>query len=171
MTLVMLSTASIAAKPASKNETLKMSSTFSISWPRTLGLQTDFVPNYRGFWLEGKHNGKSYSVWISRSEPETIANKFSVERYWREGTQFEKSIGTNAVDLGCKEIQPHSFRCDNTAHQQKSKRFAAQSMFWNSKSDLVVVRVTSSESVESARALLNELHFDITNRLPAGGAR
>jgi hypothetical protein len=170
--LLLLSSTAFSGSQSKITESnrLRLSSTFALTWPNELQIQVGFMPTYRGFWLEGRNSGKPFSIWISRNKPITLANKFSVNRYWREGDSFSTSFGEKWTDQGCKEIQRYAYRCDGLS-KGKSKRYAAQSLIWNSKSDLIVVRAMSSDSIADAKAVLDHLKFDISNRLPAGGVK
>jgi len=146
---------------------LKLSRSFTLSWPRKLNLQMAFLPSLDGFWFEGYFEGKSYSVWTSHKLPSVFANKFSVHRFWSSNVENTKLLGDKSVDHGCSEFQSsYVYRCERSAVTSGHK-YIAEELFWNAHDDIVVVRVSSGMSKSHAKQILGMFSTTVVNRLPA----
>ncbi|GEM_PF-2655794 len=155
---------------AAPDHQLRVSSSLTVRWSTETKLSVGFLPSFRGFWLEGEAGNKSNSVWITTRRPTTLANSFSVKRLWRENLDATGKMGEQSTNLGCKALRAGAFRCDRTV-RSKTGRFAAETLVWNAKSDLVAVRTMSSKSEAAAKTLLEKFDFDLVTRLPAGVRR
>ena len=148
-------------------DVLTLSKTFSISWPKDIRLQMTYLPSLNGFWFQGFDSGKSFSVWTSYQKPLILANNFSVKRLWRDNLKNLKLLGDRATDKGCARVNSYEFRCVRLGLASDGK-YMAETLVWNAKQDLVIVRVASHTSQRHAQSILNKIKFNPTNRLPAG---
>ena len=119
-----------------------------------------------GFWVEGNADDKPYSAWIAHRHPDLVANTYSVEQFWRDNLATTQKMGEKSEDAGCRKIKSYAFRCDRTT-VGASGRPAAEAMFWNSQSDLVVIRVMTAKSMQDASAILDKIELKIDDHLPA----
>ncbi|MGZ3698583.1 MAG: hypothetical protein ACXWP5_10610 [Bdellovibrionota bacterium] len=168
LTLALFIAASaIPSLDASPSNHLELSKSFSLDFPSQLRAQLNFLPSLGGFWLEGRDHGKPISIWVQRTEPEIVANEYSVKRLWSDGMEQTQALGESSEDLGCKSSEKYVFRCDRRA-RGRSGRYAAEILVWNSVHDLVVIRVMSGESFEAAQTVAGQIHYRAIAKLAGG---
>ncbi len=94
------------------------------------------------------------NILVVYAKPPTYANKFSVERYWKESQTQTKPFDKNKKDYGCEKKTERFYQCSRDVNQDRTNM--SEMVFWNTNNDLVLVRVTSNSLVESRR-ILNQL--------------
>lgn len=146
----------------SSSDSLVVSPTLQMVWPKNLNLTPLHFPSMNGWRLESRKNTNSYSVWISHSSPRILGNIFSIKRYWKKNLAKAPEKGT---DLGCKPLSSRTFRCTRTSSRGNST--FAETFIWNAKNDLLVVRVTSNQSEKNAKNILESFDIKLNSRLPA----
>jgi hypothetical protein len=145
---------------------IALSRTFTIELPGEFQAQMGFMPSFGGLWLEGVHGKKKFSVWIQRKDAPTVANMFSMKRYWEQGVAESKIMGETSEDKGCYSKGKYIFECDRLIHAKK-ERYASEKLVWNSISDIVVVRVMSATSSQEAEAIAKMIVYRPISRLSA----
>lgn len=153
------------AKTSATPALLALSDTFKISWPRELNAHALPMLAQNGFLIHGKHVDADFTIWTSRVAAPTIANQRSIERLWTENLETVKVDGEAFENQGCRSIATHAFRCKR-ALTSRNGSHVAEALYWNAKSDLVVVRVMSSVSIKDASEILEKLAFEIKGQLP-----
>jgi hypothetical protein len=151
---------------ASSYETISLSKSLNLEIPKELHAHMGFMPSLGGFWFDGIYQKEKFSLWVQRQVPLTMANEFSVNRYWKDGIHQSSLNGEVTQDQGCKAFNHYAYTCKRAVHAAK-ERFAAETFFWNAKSDMVVVRVMSSKSFEVAEAVAKKIEVKAVSRLPA----
>jgi hypothetical protein len=150
-------------------EHIKLSDSFSIEMPTDLQAHMGFMPSSNGFWFDGKYGDHKVSIWVQRGVPRVVANSHSVKRFWQDGISQASKIGETSQDKGCQSLEKYIFSCERLAHA-KEERFASETLVWNAKSDLVVVRVMSDRSFEEAETVAKMIQLKPVARLPASAA-
>lgn len=141
------------------DEKLQLSRTIKVAWPSQLGLKLSYLPNYEGFWLEGKHKQTNFSVWVTRKKPNVIANSFSVNRTWQTNLNHLKTLGESTIDHGCSNKGDYVFRCERIA-TTLGKKNLAEALYWIGSDDVVVVRVTTKAAQIQAEEILAQFSID-----------
>lgn len=151
-------------KTNDKSSSLKLSNSAEVKWPQNLKITSDFLPSFSGFSLTGEKDGKKFTGWISHKTPDVLANTTSVERVWKENQENSKKIGEiQSKDLGCKEIKKFVFKCVREA-EIKSGEFVTDSLYWNSKNDLVFVRANSLASAKHSREIFELFKVEVGDK-------
>lgn len=155
----------VAIAAADNSQRLVLSPSFAIYFPNGTkdDTQLGYMPAQGGFWIEGKAGDRAYEAWITRRRPRTIPNEAKVKKFWQDNLNFTKKLGEEFKDLGCHKMQANAFRCDRTS-QSKLGHFVAEALFWNGRTDLVVVRVMQNNSLEIAQAILQGFNFRIQDK-------
>ncbi len=146
---------------------IEISRTFSVNIPFQLSTKVE-MPSLNSKLLRLKElSGRSESqILIVHNSPQTIANKFSVQRYWAKSRKQTKSYDKKENDIGCQKNTARSYQCSRDVSQ--NGKFISESIFWNAKNDLVLIRVSSPTSFSDSRKLLTKIKIAQTSRLPAG---
>jgi len=105
-------------------------------------------------------------VLVVHQRPPTLANKFGVERYWNQSRKQTKSYDEKENNLGCLRLSARSYRC--TRDVEQDGKYHSEVVFWNTKNDLVLIRISSLTSFFEPRKLLNKIKVVQNSRLPAG---
>lgn len=146
---------------------IDVSQTFSIEIPLNIVSKAD-LPSLNMKYLKLRLNETTTpELYLLHERPKTIANKFSVERYWNESRRQTKDTDKNEKNSGCSRLTITTYRCHRSVGQ--NGKFVSESLYWNSKSDLVLLRVSALSSFEQTEKVLRTLKINQVSRLPAGG--
>jgi hypothetical protein len=161
----------IQARNSVDSRSLSLSSSFKLSWPTQLEAHVFPAFAQRGFLISGQHSGSVFTVWVSHQAPPTFANIRSVDRLWKANLNVVKESGETFEDLNCNAIanNSHAFRCVRKLGSLTGS-FVHESLYWNLKSDLVVVRVMSKLSLQDAEEISGKIEADFSARTPSGRA-
>lgn len=145
---------------------LKISPTFSINIPFEISAKID-MPSLNSILFSAKEppSRSTSQVLVVHNRPPTFANKFSVERYWNQSREQTKTYDKKENNLGCLRVSARSYRCSRDVEQDG--QFHSETVFWNTKNDLVLIRVSSLTSFSEPRKLLNKIKVVQNSRLPA----
>lgn len=154
---------SIFAKTSTEVE---VSETFKIVLPFPI-LNKVEMPSLHStlFHVAGNFDRSKPQILIVHNSPQTLANKFSVERYWKKSRKQTKSYDIKEKNLGCTKETARRFFCSRDVAQ--NGKFISESIYWNSKNDLVLIRVTSLISFTETRGLLSKIKPIQNSRIPA----
>lgn len=143
---------------------IHVSPTFKIKLPFKIKTQVEmFSLNSKLYGINQAPN--SSQILVMHNRPRALANKYSVERYWKESRQLTKSFDKNEKDLGCTRNTARFFSCTRDVNQ--GGRNSSETLFWNTKNDLVLIRV-SSNSVAESRKIIEQIKAIPNSRKPAG---
>ena len=145
---------------------ITLSANVQLSIPKEIKAKYIYLPSHGAYRFDGQFSDTNYHAWVQRKIPDTIANPVSVKRIWKENLAALSDQGEKIIDLGCKEEQTYLFNCSTTTIA--NGEYNASILFWNGKSDLVVVRISTFISMELATTILKKFKFNFNNRSPAG---
>ncbi len=103
---------------------------------------------------------------VVHNKPLTLANKYSVERYWDRSRKQTRSFDQDEKNQGCAKFSNRVYQCSRDVYQ--NGKYISESIYWNTKSDLVLLRVSSNKSTEDSRKILSAIKIQADSRLPAG---
>lgn len=151
---------------ASESNEIEISRTFKIVIPFHISTKVE-VPSLHSklIRIKGNSDRSESQILIVHNKPQTFANKFSVERYWKNGREQTKLYDKKENDQGCIRKSARSFQCSRDVGQDG--KFISESVYWNTKSDLVLIRVTSLNSFSETRKILNKIKTVQNSRIPA----
>lgn len=146
---------------------IQVSRTFKVKMPFKLKTEVEM------FSLKSKlyninEAPNSSQILLMHNKPQTLANKFSVERYWKDSRLQTKAFDKNEKDHGCHRNTARFFECSRDVNQDG--RNISETLYWNVKNDLVLVRV-SSNSVSESRKIIEQIQAVPNSRLPAQATR
>ncbi|MBC7743206.1 MAG: hypothetical protein H7061_13485 [Bdellovibrionaceae bacterium] len=145
---------------------VQVSRTFSIQVPYAISAHVELSSLHSQLFRVPKGSQKNDSqLLVVRNTPPTLANTFSVERYWKKSRSQTNTYDENENDLGCKKTAPRNFICSRDVIQDG--KFISESLFWNAKNDLVLVRLTSLNSLGESRSHLDQIKVHSALRRPA----
>lgn len=148
-----------------KASEIRVSSSFVFKIPEVLVEKADF-PNLNSQYFTIKGLKDKITLIVSYNKPLTLANKFSVERYWNSAQNQISSSSKNIHDLGCERIQSDFYKCLRTSSQNGHS--IAEVLFWKNKKDLVLMRFSSSTSQESVKKMSQSVQVESSRRKLAG---
>lgn len=154
---------------ASEQSDIQVSPTFSIKIPFKLSTKVELPSLNSKLYRVSDEGFFSPQILVLHNRPKTFANKFSAERYWKKSREQTKSADKKETNKGCLQIKPRTYQCSRDVGQDG--KFIAESIFWNTKNDLVLIRVTSLKSFSDARKVLEKIEINQNTRLPAGGSK
>ncbi len=151
---------------AKETNEIEISRTFKIAIPFRISTKVE-IPSFQSKLIRIKestvHNEPQ--ILIVHNKPQTYANKFSVERYWKNSRKQTRPYDKKENDMGCIQKSARSFRCTRDVAQDG--KFISESIFWNTKNDLVLIRITSLKSFSETRNILNKIKIIQNSRIPA----
>lgn len=154
---------SIFAKTSTEVE---VSKTFKVVLPFPI-LNKVEMPSLHStlFHVTGNSDRNKSQILIVHNRPQTLANEFSVERYWKKSREQTKLFDIKEKNLGCTKETARRFFCSRDVAQDG--KFISESIYWNTKNDLVLIRVTSLISFSETRNFLNKIKPIQNSRIPA----
>ena len=114
-----------------------------------------------------KYKDQNVELMVTRNSAPTLANRASVERYWKEARHQTSSFDKNETDKGCKRLNARLYRCHRSVGQ--NGKYIAETLYWNAKNDLLLLRVSSKRTLSEASEVSNSFQVQADSRLPAGG--
>lgn len=148
---------------------LALSPTFNIEIPFKIASNANLPSLDANYFKLSIDNNGSTELYAIHNQPKTFANKFSIERYWNDSRKQTSSIDKNEKNLGCKKLTSRTYKCFRSVGQ--NGKFISESLFWNTKYDLVLLRATSISSFEQSKKILDSLKINQVSRIPAGGKK
>ena len=153
---------------ASENTNFDISRTFSVQLPFAVSNKVE-MPSLKSKLFTVKDEKKDAQVFVVHNTPPTFANKYSVERYWKKSKAQTHAFDQKEKDLGCERTSARTYQCSRDVSQ--NGKFLSETIYWNTKSDLVLVRVSSLRSLADSRTILNKIKTVQNSRWPAGGVK
>jgi hypothetical protein len=150
---------------------IQISRTFSVDMPFKLSTKVELPSlNSKLFRvLDEKISPITSQILIVHNKPKTFANKFSVERYWKTSREQTKPYDKKETDHGCIRSTARAYQCSRDVAQDG--KFLSETIYWNTKNDLVLIRVSSMNSFTDSRKLLEKIKIVQNSRLPAGASK
>ena len=153
---------------AGENNIFEVSRTFSIKLPFVINNKVE-MPSLSSKLYSVSDEKKNAQVYVVYNKPPVLANRYGVERYWKKSKEQTKTFDQKEKDLGCERTSARTFQCSRDVSQDG--KYISETVFWNMKSDLVLVRVSSSKSWSDSRIILNKIKTVQNSRWPAGGVK
>lgn len=153
---------------------LKITNTFSLEIPHQISPVELPSFNSKLFYIDKKSSNahSSYSaptqtqVLIVHSPAPTIANMPSINRYWNQSRKQTQFFNEKEQNFGCKKgLTARDYSCSRDVIQDG--KFHSETLFWNAKSDLVLLRSSNLKSLSEARKDLEQIKIIQNTRLPA----
>ncbi len=154
---------------AGEQNEIHISPTFSIKIPFKLSTKVELPSLNSKLYRVSDEKLSNPQVLVLHNKPKTFANKFSAERYWKKSREQTMSADKKETNRGCLQSKARTYECSRDVGQDG--KFIAESLFWNAKNDLVLIRVTSLKSFSNARNILEKIEINQNTRLPAGGSK
>ncbi|MBC7371297.1 MAG: hypothetical protein H7326_07025 [Bdellovibrionaceae bacterium] len=142
----------------------------------TLAIRTDLkvvakevLSSLRTSLIHLKDENRDFDLIVVQNAPPNLANLFSAKRYWRSAQLQTASTDKNVKDRGCRRLTARTYRCDRTVGQ--NAKFVSETLFWNAKNDLILMRTSSKKSFSEALAVTESVEILGTSRLPVGRSK
>ena len=152
---------------------LPLSSTFQIQ-SRSVDLNWVYLQKFNAWRAETTWKGEKFYVTAIHTRPSVYANSFSVKDEWKSQTAKTPTRIKVLSDKGCARNGRVHFSCERLLNENH-EALALEKLFWNEKSDLVVLRVTTLKNRSALQGFAKEIETQPLSRLPAsrekGGRR
>lgn len=160
----MLILSNAAEATSSKREIVSVSPTAQFNLPFEAISKAHF-PSFNTQYLKVKLEDSSFDVYVIHNRPKTLANSFSVERYWNESRNQTESNNQSEENFGCHRLNSGTHRCARNVGQ--NGKFVSESLYWIGKTDLVLVRAASFTSFKKTKSVVDQIKLSSGGRLPA----
>ncbi|MEZ0391596.1 MAG: hypothetical protein ACAH59_05235 [Pseudobdellovibrionaceae bacterium] len=157
--LLLLVSVSAAAQP------LSLSPTFEIN-PRIKEIKWLYLPSLNAWRAETNWQSERFQVTVLRAKPPTFANSFSVQQEWKNQSKRKPATDKQLEDKGCERKGRVHFHCERMINENHDF-LVIENLFWNEKSDLVVVRISTGKNREKLQKFAQLFDYKATSRLPA----
>lgn len=144
---------------------LPLSPTFEIR-PAIESLKWVYLPSLNAWRAETTWKNEKMNLTVIRSTPKTWANEFSVKNEWARQNQWTSSNTKVLKDQSCNRSGRASFICERTINED-NQFLAIEKLHWNEKSDLVLVRLSTTKNREVLADFAKQLEIKAKSRLPA----
>ena len=144
---------------------LPLSSTFQIQ-PKDSDIRWNYIPALNAWRSEFKWQNENFNITVLRTEPVAFANEISVNKMWTE-QKTEADAGMKILsDEKCHRQGRVHFSCERMVNENH-EFLVNERLYWNEKSDLVLVRVSTSKNRDLLKKFADRLSTQIASRLPA----